>query len=408
MQIAERYIVGAGISGLIFAHFNPEFKIITDKKGQMSQSGFSGFVFIHDHPETRYLLDSLGIDYEPQSVYINYIRQKRTKQFLSQSATQDEMKSIVSRKFQFPSSEKIFEEPYKLAEAKKGVLHTLKFDVKTLYSILFSKYKDRIIFDKVRQITDDHIVCADRKYKYSLLISTIPASIFWKLYKGDFPKPVTPFLSAPQFFTVHDFKPDWLSVDLPDPSINYNLSRESRISKVVLNNGLYFCEYFQSHPGCSRVEVARINRVFDNIPPPNILFFGRYAEWNPDLRIETIVANAADKFFMHKIWSDQKMFNTRYVDFSRINDLKYSQQWAKEYMLCLVSEFTEMLNEMNWKFHRPVKTKLTKKELLEEWIDIFKYWLSIGLLFGFTVDDMKQMYWDKSKVVEERFKGGIK
>lgn len=47
---------------------------------------------------------------------------------------------------------------------------------------------------------------------------------------------------------------------------------------------------------------------------------------------------------------------------------------------------------------------IIRSNMLEEWIDIFKFWLCTGLVWGFTPEDFIQEFERKSAVVEQRFK----
>jgi uncharacterized HAD superfamily protein len=77
--------------------------------------------------------------------------------------------------------------------------------------------------------------------------------------------------------------------------------------------------------------------------------------------------------------------------------------FTKEYILHILSEFDEVLRELNWKIHRPGVKPLIRSNLKEELIDIFKYWLTIVTLWGFNDDELFDEFWRKSMVVVQRF-----
>lgn len=70
----------------------------------------------------------------------------------------------------------------------------------------------------------------------------------------------------------------------------------------------------------------------------------------------------------------------------------------------LMDEVYEMLRETSWKNHRKDKPYMIESNMKEEWIDIFKYWLSIGLVWDFDPKDLIEEYFRKSEVVEQRYK----
>ena len=106
---------------------------------------------------------------------------------------------------------------------------------------------------------------------------------------------------------------------------------------------------------------------------------------------------------MKDIWKDQKRFNSNFLDFENMEQDDKVEQ-TKEYILHLHSEADELLREMAWKNHRKTDKNIIKSNMKEELIDIFKYWLSIVTLWDFSMDEMIEEYWRKSKVVEQRYK----
>lgn len=106
---------------------------------------------------------------------------------------------------------------------------------------------------------------------------------------------------------------------------------------------------------------------------------------------------------LNEIWTKQENFNTNFVDFSNLSE-EDRQSWTKEYVLHLIDETSSLLNEVNWKLHHKSDTiKINRKELVFEWIDVFKYWLSIGLVWGITPDEFISAYSEKSSIVEQRY-----
>ena len=100
-----------------------------------------------------------------------------------------------------------------------------------------------------------------------------------------------------------------------------------------------------------------------------------------------------------KFWKIQKDFNKNFI-----KNFKNKEEHSKEMILHLISECDEFLREINWKVHREEDIKVIKSNLLEEWIDIYKYWLSLGLIWNFTPKDFETEFIRKSEVVEQRYK----
>ena len=107
---------------------------------------------------------------------------------------------------------------------------------------------------------------------------------------------------------------------------------------------------------------------------------------------------------LEAIWSSQDQFN-ELVHLKKLRDLSPEEQsaWADKYAVLLMREVSEFLSELNTKPHRREVKTIIRSNLAEEWIDIFKYWLCLGRLFGFGHEEFVQEYFRKSEVVSQRF-----
>jgi uncharacterized HAD superfamily protein len=63
-----------------------------------------------------------------------------------------------------------------------------------------------------------------------------------------------------------------------------------------------------------------------------------------------------------------------------------------------------MLGEINWKVHRPHDKPINRKNLVEQLVDIFKYWNSIVQFWDVSPSEFIDEFNRKSEVVEQRFK----
>jgi len=145
----------------------------------------------------------------------------------------------------------------------------------------------------------------------------------------------------------------------------------------------------------------------NNIPPPNVRFVGRFATWNHTYKIQDVIKDALARYDFISIWNKQKDFNANFFDFN-VKDIELQQKLTKDFVLHVEDEAHELLREINWKMDQYKIKEIDRVHLLEEWIDIFKYWLGIGNVWGFTLEDFFNEFWRKSKIVDERFKEFIK
>jgi uncharacterized HAD superfamily protein len=103
------------------------------------------------------------------------------------------------------------------------------------------------------------------------------------------------------------------------------------------------------------------------------------------------------------LWADQYEFNKCILPCKpeEMTDLQ-KQHWTNMYALCLHKEISEALDETPFKPHRKSKN-IIKSNLLEELIDIMKYWMCLAQVHGFTVNDIVEEYYRKSNVVKQRY-----
>lgn len=105
---------------------------------------------------------------------------------------------------------------------------------------------------------------------------------------------------------------------------------------------------------------------------------------------------------LDKMWSSQKMFNSNFVDFNNLNfDTK--QSMTKEYVLHLLSEANSLLESVNWKMHHKKIKKVNREDVVLEIIDVWKYLLSICLLWDVTPEEFCRVFDEKSSLVEQKF-----
>lgn len=90
-------------------------------------------------------------------------------------------------------------------------------------------------------------------------------------------------------------------------------------------------------------------------------------------------------------------------DLLNITDIKVKQEKTKEFILAVMAETNEILEQINW---APWKKdfEVIRSNILEEVADDWKFLENILLIWGFTAEDFFKEYERKSAVVEQRFK----
>jgi hypothetical protein len=410
--MSTKIILGAGLSGLCAAYYNPEYEIISEDIGGYAATDYGKTsVFLQYHKETEELLEDLGIEAENSAIPIHYYKNStRVKNY----SDTDIMKVINSKLTNYETFESIgacslddIKVP-KLAEDRgDGQLSIINVDMGELVSVLKEKVENRITFGSVSNISSEKVEGDFGSKQYKHLISTIPASIFWKLYSSEHCK--LEFKSLP--ITVAETNTPPVQEKIPEHAIMYFCDRGYH--KCISYKEGYFYEFTgivsdktiqEALPDMADFDTlvynnARLNFVSGNIPPKKVMFLGRFAEWNKDHRIENTVKSCLNKYPLSSIWSSQKSFNQRFVDFGCDNNTR--QAITKDYIIHLSAEMVSLLNEINWKINKESCMKdINYQKLQEEWIDVYKYWLSIGILWGISPEDFIKAYWNKTDYIE--------
>lgn len=110
---------------------------------------------------------------------------------------------------------------------------------------------------------------------------------------------------------------------------------------------------------------------------------------------------------LRKVWQEQIRFNSKILNDSKIDlfdlDMKDKTYLTKQYILEMISEISELMDEINFKQLAISHEKYNESNIKEQLIDIFKYWLSLGLVWKLTEEDFLNAFFEKSAVVEERY-----
>jgi len=425
----DNLVVGGGISGLIFCYYNPEFFMITDSLGGLlKQESKFGVITLWDTPETRELLRDLEFDIKPYKAEIRYFFNGK----IYDVAPEVLRKEYIEKKMG-PLSKRIDFTDLALSTQETNYIPALKIDFEELTARLLAEIERRQNYTlaKVVEIRDDEIMVeehAARKsngWKYKTLVSTIPAYVFWKLWKGtgcrevckpeefEFSSTTTVSMRTPHKSLIGIFD----RMDGQIPAYIYYLDN-SRFHRFSLSSKGYFAlqfpnvvkkketaEYLEVDESDLDYRVEKIGQFIThraNIPPRNVMFLGRHAQWDYKVKVQDIVrVSRFSKFMLADIRSRQSRFNKNFMDFNSLT-LKDRQELTEKWILYEMAELTELLDETNWKLHRPDK-HIDRDKILNEWIDAFKFLLGIADIWSFTNAELFKMFHEKSSFVERRF-----
>ena len=106
---------------------------------------------------------------------------------------------------------------------------------------------------------------------------------------------------------------------------------------------------------------------------------------------------------LKQMLDEQRKHNEHFVNFEGLTDIE-REQFTKDYVLLAIDELIELLRCTDYKRHRIQKVEKDVSNVLEESIDVFKYILSICLIWGIEETAFLEMFDAKSKVVEDRYR----
>lgn len=426
------YIIGGGISGLIFAYYNPEFTLITDSLGGLlSDEKIFGNMILWDTPETRDLLSDLEFEIEEVKERIYYFFNGKIY---------DEAPEVLRREYLLKRmgalSSYIDFKDLALSTDEANYMDGLRIDFNELIGRLIKEIQRRkqLKIGKVIKLDDDTISFEDEETRdgpeckgcfYNQLISTIPAFIFWKLWEGEKCKEgcePEEFLYIPTtYFSMEKpkgiisrkvFEPGHLPLDF---RYSIYFLDDSAYHRMTRSSGDYYSVNFSGdvslkdgakilliEPKDLHRRVERIGNFLPhkgNIPPNNILFLGRHAQWDYKVKVQDIVrVSRFSKFMLEEIRNRQTRFNKNFIEFNKLSFEK-KQKLTEKWILYVMSELDELLKETNWKLHKPMK-EIKREKIVEEWVDIFKFVLGIADIWGITNTEVYKAFMDKSSKVE--------
>lgn len=98
-----------------------------------------------------------------------------------------------------------------------------------------------------------------------------------------------------------------------------------------------------------------------------------------------------------KVWQEQRNYNRGIMMEYETED---PNEWTQTYLLGLISEVNEVLDELRWKRHRKGSGKVIESNMARELADIFKYMISLWQVWGFTPDEMLSYVAEKNEVLD--------
>jgi len=293
--MTKKYVIGAGISGLIFAYYNPEYTIISPDVGGQLLAGTHSLTWIHDTPETRQLHNDLKFEFVPTKTLMGYYYDGEVHDFCPLNIN---TKIIQKKMSDWYASIVGFEIQDRNLSVPENYIKTLKTDFGKIVDRLASTAK--IIDDKIEIITPTKLIGQKGEYEYDEIISTIPANAFWSIYKDERMATCTPKLeSKPVTFITVSVKPEWYD----DKYEMIYFAEDFRHTRVSLRGyKKYTYEFTGIMPQdifeemykvpVEKYSINKFGRVYSAInepPTDKIKFLGRFATWHHGSKIQDVI-----------------------------------------------------------------------------------------------------------------------
>jgi len=273
-----KYILGGGITGLIYAFYNRDYKIITPEIGGQMKSSFSlGPRYLHDTHYSRQLLNDLNIDIVESKIKIGYLSNKGFVTPDNEFRKQYFMKSRNTNSLEhFDSS---------VMNSYKSEIDILKVD----FNEIIEKLKTEVINEKVESV-DLQSNLINNTIKFEHIISTMPIN---KLNLFDYN-----FQSFDMNYVQYK-----IFEDLQDYDYVYDIRTSTKFHRITKDSNFLICDYFNdvdidtnneyyiNHTKLKNAQILSVDFVKDL---SNIKFVGRYGTWNRKWKTESVIEDAIE------------------------------------------------------------------------------------------------------------------
>ena len=302
--MTNKYILGGGIAGLIAAHYNPDYTIITPEVGgQLAKSKkLLMTFFIHNHILTKQLLEDLEIPYKERQIKIYY---NYKGQILKEINNKQRLKFI---------SNKICEHDYdknssNIVDTNLSTQDNFLDVLDTDISLLLKKLKPtKMINGKIKLINNNRkfMVYLDEKNNlikanYNKLISTIPANdFFYTLYNFN---SNYNFRYLPATFVLSSKRPEFMKENglyyIYDSNLIYTRVQNYSDNYVYEITGFCDAKEIAKHiEDILEIEHRYVGILFkeDVDDLKNIKFLGRMAQWDHSIKTQQVIEKAKEIF----------------------------------------------------------------------------------------------------------------
>ncbi|RPI82239.1 MAG: hypothetical protein EHM34_07260 [Nitrosopumilales archaeon] len=292
----KKYILGGGISALVYQFYNRDYTIISPEIGGQLKMQFQPPKILHKNKFTEKLLTDLNLPLDSSTIKMRYLKDKK---LLDSISVQDKQSFINKKMSEYDTkfSNVIFSDT-KLSVEENYIDYFTVPMTKVLEKL--TEESSDIINAKVILHNSNNKMLGLHDYstlQYSHIVSTIPANDYQHItYTGEKKNlkylPVTYVYADCLLNGIDMSNCDW--VYICDRDIPFN-----RISKL----GDYFvyectgvieqdkCENYFGEETCVDTTIQRLGVIFTNefVDTESVTFLGRLAQYKHDVKLQDVI-----------------------------------------------------------------------------------------------------------------------
>lgn len=313
-------IIGAGVSGLIWKFYNPDWELIAPVQEHLivgnnsfrKQNNCNEMIWLHDSYETRKLVHDLGLQTETRQSYVGYYNNGIIKDNLTTPINEILIKKKMCNWKKIDSNYMPNSSALSLTQADIGANYMRVLNITQADLIQSLMKKCKITHGYMGEVNRELVGITNeppspmRGYVYSqydILISTIPAPFFWKAWNKMNPNNQVSMQtdSIPITMITVNERPEqyegtyemiYYDFTVPFTRIRDNRNGTWTIEFTGIINKEEFEKLFSKLPVQSHTIIPQ-GRIFSNnqnYPPTNrIAFSGRFAQWNHAITTEHVI-----------------------------------------------------------------------------------------------------------------------
>ena len=291
-----KYVLGGGISGLLWGYYHPDYVVFTDQVGR-AITGADAVVWLNDTDLTRGFIVDLGFKVIPVKKKIGYLsggQLIRYDQLMDRDLDDLLLKKMVPWEaidLAMVSGVTLsVQTPRRSFTKENDAIRYLAVDVQEVGRRLVGVLGARFMSGYRIGHVNEHVVeTRELKYYYDHVVSTLPAPVFARLWNGAGWAPPNLHYCPVTFIVSRQMPSYW-------PGDEYAMVYDADLGSPVSRVGRFGETWRYEITGCVSDEVVArydpvdggvfvnpFGRIVQDVklePPPKITFLGRSAEWD--------------------------------------------------------------------------------------------------------------------------------